>query len=151
MKYIFICLVSLGLIACGGGGSSSSSSDPDNTNTVTLSSNGAQIIIELSQVSGQRWQGNYRIENTGATAPIKGIRIVFPVGLYDALAISKTPDQWDAITADPDSLIDASGIYELFTVTEAIDTNQTLEGITLAFDWLGSGAPSSQSFEIINL
>lgn len=151
-NFILIISISLSLTACGGGGNSSSSSEEIDTSTTTeLSNNGSKLSINFKQISGQRWEADYVIANESSSTPIKGLRVTFPANSYDNIAIITTPSTWDAISANPDTVIGANGIYEIFTITSEIIDGDPLKGIRLEFDWLKSGSPSSQSFEIINL
>lgn len=38
--------------------------------------------------------------------------------------------------------------YDAFSATTGVTVGQSISGFTVEFDWLGSGAPGTQSFEI---
>ncbi|MBN1765002.1 MAG: PEP-CTERM sorting domain-containing protein [Sedimentisphaerales bacterium] len=114
-----------------------------------------QISYFVNNLSGNSWQYTYDIRNISLTAGIEEFTIWFDYGLYENLAIT-TPDppagDWDEIVWQPEPLIGDDGGYDgrAEVSTLAIAPGETVSGFAVSFDWLGTGVPGAQFYEIID-
>ena len=112
-----------------------------------------QIRYQIIDFGSGRWQYTYDVYNISLTEEISEFTIWFDFGLYDNLAI-ETPDppanSWDEVIWDPEPLLEDDGGYDALAEILSIDVGQNVSGFAVSFDWLGTGMPSSQFYEIID-
>jgi hypothetical protein len=114
------------------------------------SSYGTTIDYSTSDLGGGVWQYQYSVLNDTLTAPLQELTIYFDYGLYSNVAIPTPKVGWDEITADPALVLGSPqpGFYDALSLGGGIPVGGSESGFTVTFDWLGSGVPGSQYFEI---
>jgi MYXO-CTERM domain-containing protein len=117
---------------------------------MALQAHANPIFYEISQLSAQRWEYRYTVDNQ-TVQPIEQFTVWFQLGQHQNLEVtaSPTPD-WDGLAIDPDAELPDDGFADWLTFGQSIGVAETLSGFSVAFDWLGSGTPGSQFFEIID-
>ncbi|MEZ5552896.1 MAG: putative Ig domain-containing protein [Pseudomonadales bacterium] len=111
---------------------------------------GNPIYYEAENVAGNQWTYFYTVNNLTAD-PIEEFTIFFDLGLYENLSISASPgSDWDGFAAQPDPQLPHEGFADWLTFGLAILPGEILGGFAVTFDWLGSGSPAAQYFEIID-
>jgi len=114
--------------------------------------NATIIEYDVSNISGNRFEYNYAINNDALSIPIEEFTIWFDVDLYENLVIT-TPEplrsQWDEIILDDTGFGLPLGYDSLF-LNGGILPMETVSGFSVEFDWLGTQIPGSQFFEIVN-
>lgn len=113
----------------------------------------AGITYTSTDIGSDRWKYTYGITNDSLSVPIEEFTIWFDYSLYDNLAIETVnppADNWDEIIWQPDTLWSIDGGYDALTLGSSIGIGETVSGFTVSFDWLGTGEPGSQLYEIIN-
>jgi hypothetical protein len=112
-----------------------------------------EIVYETTDLGSGRWQYTYDVTNIDLSVSIEEFTIWFDYGLYDNLAV-ETPDppasSWDEIVWEPEPVLEDDGGYDAQTSGLGIDVGETVSGFAVSFDWLGTGAPGSQFYEIID-
>ena len=112
-----------------------------------------QIIYTSEDLGGDRWQYSYTISNINLSEPIEEFTIYFDYGLYDNLTIETgqpLSDDWDEIVMQPDPVLADGGIYDALAINTGINQSQSVSGFSVSFDWLGTGEPAEQFYEIID-
>jgi len=111
------------------------------------------IWYETTDLGGGRWQYTYDVYNNSLTDGIDEFTIWFGIGSYDNLII-ETGDppasNWDEIVWDPDPFLGDDGGYDALASNLDIGTGEHVYGFAVSFDWLGTGDPGSQYYEIID-
>ncbi|PVV07633.1 MAG: hypothetical protein B6D77_13350 [gamma proteobacterium symbiont of Ctena orbiculata] len=108
------------------------------------------IYYELTDIGGGSYEYQYTVDNQ-TLSPIEEFTIWFDLGLYDNLLISASPSlDWDGLAIQPDPLLPDDGFADWLTFGAAINPGEMLGGFRVEFDWLGSGTPGAQFFEIID-
>lgn len=108
------------------------------------------IFYELDNVSGSTWEYSYTVDNQSAS-PIDEFTIYFDLSLYENLVISGSPSlDWDGLAIQPDPLLPDDGFADWLALGLPIASGETLGGFSVVFDYLGTGTPGSQFFEIID-
>lgn len=110
------------------------------------------ISFDLIDLGGDSFEYVYTIENDTLQVPIEQFTIWFDELLYDNLQITtQTPlaNDWSEI------ILPATGFgvplgYDALELAGGVGLGQSVEGFSVSFDWLGTGLPGSQPFEIIN-
>jgi hypothetical protein len=78
--------------------------------------------------------------------------IYFDSHLYDNLVIA-TPEppagDWDEIVWQPDPLWSIDGGYDALALGSGIGQGEAVSGFAVSFDWLGTGTPGPQWYDII--
>jgi hypothetical protein len=116
-----------------------------------LAENALAALIEFTttDLGGGRWRYDYVVGNDGATA-IDELTIYFDLALYANLAVSGAPPAWDAIVVQPDADIPDDGFFDALALEQGIAASGSLAGFSASFDWLGSGEPGGQRFDIVD-
>src|SRR5262249_23476464 len=68
-----------------------------------------------------------------------------------SIATSNPPaDNWSELVAQPDPPIHADGFYDALSTTGGIPAGNHVAGFAVTFDWLGTGLPGAQRFDIVD-
>lgn len=108
------------------------------------------ISYDVNNIAGNRWEYSYTINNDTLSGDIEEFTIYFAVGSYENLIAGTTPGNWDSLVTQPDVLLPANGFYDSLALVSGIAPNASLSGFSVAFDFLGSGTPGSQPYDIID-
>jgi hypothetical protein len=124
----------------------------------------AVFILSLSQIStatiinftttalgSGSFENIYTIEND-TLAPIKEFTIWFDAALYSNLQIttkSQLADNWDELILSSTGFGIPVG-YDGLATGSGIAISETVSGFSVSYNWIGTGLPGRQSFEIIN-
>ena len=108
------------------------------------------INYEVFDLGGGSFEYNYSVTNDTLAVDIEEFTIFFDLGLYNNLAVTTTPADWDPLVAQPDPGLSADGFYDALALASGISPGDTLGGFRVSFDWLGSGTPGSQSFDVVD-
>lgn len=118
-----------------------------------------EIKYTSQDLGAGRWQYVYDVKNicllvNSQPAAIKEFTIWFDYSLYRNLTIT-TPSPlaglWDEIVWQPEPLLCDDGAYDALVKSPnpGISAGQTVRGFSVAFDWLGTGVPGKQYYEIV--
>ncbi|MCK4752034.1 MAG: hypothetical protein KAS75_01210 [Planctomycetes bacterium] len=112
-----------------------------------------EIWYEIADLGSDRWEYNYAVENISLTGGIEEFTIWFEYGLYENLAIETLDPlatDWDEIVWQPEPIIEDDGAYDALALNLNIVTGETVNGFAVSFDWLGTGVPGSQFYEVVD-
>ena len=102
----------------------------------------------VSPDTGNRYEYRYTVVNE-TNDPIDWFTIYFDLGLYENLSITANPDpNWDGIIGVLDPLLPDDGFADWLSFGAPISKGESLSGFSVGFDWLGTGTPREQRFEI---
>ncbi len=93
------------------------------------------------------WQYNYYVSDYDFLTD-KGFTIWFGLGLYDHLAPVSASPGWNTLAAQPDPLLPDAGFYDALA---QVDHASLTDLFNVQFNWLGTGAPGSQAFDLYDL
>ena len=111
------------------------------------------MTYEAQQLSENRWQYTYMIQNNALAEGVSAFTLWFDQALYANLSIESSAaisQAWDEEVAQPDPLLVDDGFYDVLENAGAIPVGQTVTGFSVAFDWLGADGPAGQPFEVFN-
>lgn len=114
------------------------------------SANATTIAYDINNISGNTWEYAYTVTNDTLGIDIEEFTIYFGEGLYENLVVGSTPVSWDPIVIDPDSQIPDDGFYDALALTGGITSGASLGGFSVQFDYLGTGTPGVQWFDIVD-
>lgn len=112
-----------------------------------------QIIYQTTDLGSGRWQYTYDVYNLSLAEEIQEFTIWFGYGSYDNLAIETLEppaDSWDEVVWDPEPFLEDDGGYDALATGLNIAVGENVPGFAVSFDWLDTGTPGSQFYEIIN-
>jgi len=112
-----------------------------------------KIQYETADLGSGRWQYNYEVINISLTGAIEEFTIWFDFDLYDNLTIETTDPpggDWDEIVIQPEPVLNDDGYYDALSLYIGIGIGESVSGFSVSFDWLGSGEPGTQFYEIID-
>lgn len=117
---------------------------------VPLGSAAAIITAQSTPIIGTQWTTSYSIKAQGSDPLIEEFSIYFAPSLYDSLALVSVPAGWDSIVIQPDAGIPADGFLDALSLFAGISPGEALTGFTVSFNYLGSGVPPTQRFDLID-
>jgi hypothetical protein len=104
----------------------------------------------VRDLGGGSFEYEYSVTNDTLAVDIEEFTIFFEVGLYENLSATSTPADWDPLVIQPDTAIPDDGFYDALALVSGISPSDTLGGFGVSFDWLGSGTPGAQFFEVVD-
>lgn len=108
----------------------------------------ATISYEITNIVNNRWQYSYSVYNNSLANDIDEFSIFFDVNFFENLTISNVPLNWDPLLIQPDSFLPDDGYFDALALGAGIAPGSTLGGFIIEFDYLFSGPPGNQYFEI---
>jgi len=111
--------------------------------------NATLIEYELTNLSGNRWEYAYTVTNDSLGSVLEELTIYFDVTLFENLAVTESPPGWDSLVIQPDSGLPADGLFDSLATLGRLAPAGTQSGFRVAFDFLGTGTPGAQPFEIV--
>lgn len=111
------------------------------------------ILYDVTDLGSQRWQCTYDVVNISLPEPVGAFTIWFDFDLYDNLTVTTLDPpaaEWHEVFWQPNVVLQQDGGYYASALTSGVGIGQTVGGFTINFDWLGSGEPGSQFYEIID-
>lgn len=114
-----------------------------------------EIQYEIADIGAGRWQYTYDVYNISLTEEVEEFTIWFDYELYDNLiivtGILEPPlSSWDEIVVQRERVLKDDGYYDAVSVASNIGIGESVSGFSVSFDWLGTGNPGSQFYEIID-
>lgn len=112
-----------------------------------------EIRYETSELGLGRWQYTYEVSNISLPVPIEEFTLWFDIDSYDNLVIetlNPPANNWNEIIWNSEPVIGDDGGYDALAKTINIGVGQHVYGFSVSFDWLGTGRPGTQFYEIIN-
>ena len=107
------------------------------------------ISYETTNVTGNTWRYDYSITNDTLADPLSELTLYFQLGSFENLQSLGAPAGWNGLIAQPDPLLPDNGFIDFAALGAGVGSLQTLNGFSIQFDWLASGTPGSQAFDII--
>ena len=109
------------------------------------------IEYQATDLGGGKWEYTYNVKNDSSSPVLSGsledFLVYFAYGQFDNLLVTGTPVNWISQAINP-SAINLDGYFEGYTTTDPIPVGGSLDSFKVSFDWLGSGTPGAQLFEI---
>jgi hypothetical protein len=112
-----------------------------------------QIFFLATDLGSGRWQYTYDVYNLNLPEGIDEFTIWFGVASFANLAIETLDPpaaNWDEVVWDPEPFLGDDGGYDALAKNLNIAIGQNVSGFAVSFDWLGTGTPGSQFYEIID-
>ncbi len=116
----------------------------------TTGTQAASLSFTTTPVDNNTWEIDYTAGNDTLGVPLEEFVILFEPGLYTNLVATATPLNWDPLTIQPDPFTPDNGFYDALALADGIAPGASLGGFTVQFDFLGSGKPGAQPFQVID-
>jgi hypothetical protein len=115
---------------------------------LTAKASAAIVTYTATALGGSQFRYDYTIENNDSFS-YDEITIFFGADQYADLADPVAPTGWDSIVVQPDTFL-GDGFFDVLTMGVGLAPAETLSGLSVIFSFLGTGAPGSQLFEIVD-
>ncbi|GAB6906038.1 conserved exported hypothetical protein [Desulfosarcina cetonica] len=104
------------------------------------------ITYNATDLGSGLWQYDYYVSDYDFNADY-GFQIFFEYGLYENITPVSSPSDWDVIAYDPDVIFGSpdDGAYDALAL---VDGASLAESFSVQFNWLGTGNPNGQYFEV---
>lgn len=113
-----------------------------------------EIRYEATDLGAGRWEYTYDVYNNSLTEGIDEFTIWFGINSYDNLSIGISDPcvvaNWNEVVWQPEPFLGDDGGYDALATGLDIAIGQNVSGFAVSFDWLGTGNPGSQFYEIID-
>lgn len=110
----------------------------------------ATVYYETTSLGGNSWQYSYTVANDTLGAPLEEVTIYFDVTLYGNLTVTASPAGWDSLVVQADTQLPADGFFDSLALVAGIPVLGSLGGFGVSFDYLGTGTPGAQPFDVVN-
>jgi hypothetical protein len=120
---------------------------------MTMASLMTDISYSVENVSGNQWIYSYEVSNKSLTEGIHELTIWFDYSKYANLSIASqgiSPTEWSESIWNPAPILRDDGGYDILSLVEPIQIGKSVKGFRVAFDWVGTGLPGSQFYEVVN-
>lgn len=121
--------------------------------TLLISSMNASALMinsDVTKLNDQQYQADYQFHNDSQTA-IEGLTLYFQYGLFDNLSLLTSPIDWDVFIAPAQDIfgVQEDGFVDALALSMPLQAGETLTGLSVVFDWLGSAdlVSTTQRFE----
>jgi hypothetical protein len=108
------------------------------------------IKYQATNVSGSTWTYEYSVGNDSLGSAIEEFTIFFDLSLYQNLSVSGSPADWDSIVVQPDLLLPDDGYLDALALASGIGVGASQSGYAVQFEYLGTGQPGAQPFDIVD-
>jgi hypothetical protein len=108
------------------------------------------INYSVADLSGNTWSYEYSVTNDTLGLYLTEFTVYFDRNLYSDLAVGASPVNWSPLVAQPDPALPADGFYDALSFDIGLAPGGQLGGFVVDFNYLGSGAPASQKFDIVD-
>jgi hypothetical protein len=110
----------------------------------------ATISYTAMNLGGSTWEYSYTVINDTLGADLEEFTIFFDVALFENLAVTNSPNDWDSLVVQPDSGIPADGFFDSLALGAPIAASDSLGEFSVSFDFLGAGTPGAQLFAVVD-
>ena len=110
------------------------------------------IHYDVANISANTWEYSYTVNNDTLGFDIEEFTVYFESGLYQNLVItdvSAVPG-WDPLTVEPNNFLNNHGFYDALATSGGLAPGNGIGGFTVRFEFLGTGMPGSQLFEVVD-
>jgi hypothetical protein len=114
-------------------------------------SQAASVSASYSLIAGNTWQASFSFSNDIGDLAAPGLTVYFDAALYDNLASPVAPTGWDPIVIQPNGLSDGYFDAYAYNTADELQPGQALGGFSVQFNYLGTGAPGTLSYEFYRL
>ncbi|WP_281561224.1 PEP-CTERM sorting domain-containing protein [Thalassomonas sp. RHCl1] len=118
--------------------------------TSSFSTHATLITSDLVQLDANTWQGSYKITNNTLPFDIEEFSIYFDFSLFENLAATGAPPDWDPLVIQPDIGLPDDGFYDALALAVGVIPGNMLSGFMIEFDYLGLDLPPAMPFEILD-
>jgi hypothetical protein len=119
--------------------------------SLSQQSNATIITQTLEDQGAGMWLSNVEIINDALMVNIDEIVLIFDFNLYSNLSIVTSPIDWDPLVFQPEPLIPDDGIIDILALIAGLAPSETLTGLSVTFEWLGTAnSPGALLFEILD-
>jgi hypothetical protein len=108
------------------------------------------VSYQATQVGGSTWEYDYAVTNDSLGANIGEFTVFFTPGQYQSLQVQSSPGNWDPLAIQPDPGLPDNGFFDAAALDAGLAPGATASGFAVRFQWLGSGTPGSQPFDIVD-
>ena len=118
--------------------------------TASAQASATTVLYDLLSLGGNAYQYNYTVLNDTQPLGVGEFEIHFDRNLYENLFVAASPIGWASIVIQPDNNIPDDGFLNSLSVSGPIAIGASADGFSIAFTWLGQGAPSTQPFDVLD-
>ena len=115
-----------------------------------IAGSAAVVSFKSTLLGGNQWKYDYTVVAAAADPTIDEFTIFFNSTRYSNLSVAAAPLGWDPLVIQPDAGIPSDGFFDALTLVVGISPGTSLGGFAVSFDFLGTGTPGAQRFDIVD-
>ncbi len=108
------------------------------------------VEATFEQLSGSTWRVTFVVRNNGTVTVIDSLSIYFDYANASNLIVLSTPGGWDTLALQRDAALQSPAFVDLLRIdpSQGIIPGTALAGLSVQFDWFGSGPPASFTWTV---
>lgn len=118
--------------------------------SLPITGSAAVISFTPTLLGGIQWKYDYTVAAATSDPAIDEFTIFFDPTGYANLAVVAAPLGWDPLVIQPDAGIPADGFFDALALVVGISPGTSLGGFAVSFDFVGTGTPGTQRFDIVD-
>jgi hypothetical protein len=115
-----------------------------------VSSEATVVTFEVASLGGNSYEYTYFVVNDTLGVDIEELAVYFDVDLFENLQTATAPADWDPLIIQPDPVLPDDGFLDVLALASGIAPGGSLGAFTIRTDFLGTGTPGRQPFEILD-
>jgi hypothetical protein len=111
------------------------------------------VQYQATSLGANQWSYAYTVSNNSLAEPVREFTVWFDQSLFRNLQVaSPNPPSagWSELVVQPDLVIQDDGFYDALSLGAGIAAGTQVPGFSVRFEWIGSGQPGSQPFEVVD-
>lgn len=105
------------------------------------------IAYTATPLGGTQWRYDYVVTNTDLPA-LDEFSVFFDRTSFASLVVAASPAGWSSIALQPTASLD--GLFDSLALNNSLAMGASQGGFSVSFDFLGTGTPGAQSFQVID-
>ncbi len=108
------------------------------------------VTYSVLNSSDTTWQYDYTVTNDTLGSALREFTVFFDRTQYANLVVNGSPVDWDSLVAQPDNNLPDDGYFDSLNTATGLAIGASQSGFLVQFDFLGTGSPGSQAFNIVD-
>ena len=109
------------------------------------------ITYGVNNVSGNTWTYSFEVFNDSLSLDLEEFTVFFTLNTYQNLSMVSVPSGWDPLVIQSDPSLPDDGFFDALALSAGgIVPGGSRAGFIVQFDFLGSGIPGNQAFDVVD-
>ena len=110
----------------------------------------AVITYTVKPLEGTRWEYEYELRSSPDEPLLREFTIMFDFLTFANISLEASPSGWDTLVIEPDVNVASDGFLDGLALGQGLEPGTTMGGYRIAFDFLTTGTPGRQRFDVVD-